>query len=150
MTQVLGLDKTKRVLEIGTGTGYQTAILALLAREVFTIERVQPLYEQSSQAFKLLGLTNIVQRVSDGYIGWPDAGPFDAILIATAPQGVPPLLLQQLKADGGRMVVPVGPFRGAQRMTLVIRKSNGDQRLDLGPTYFVPMLPEVAPGDVQQ
>ena len=145
MTQVLALDKTKRVLEIGTGTGYQTAILALLAKEVFSIERVRSSYEQSSEAFKLLGLTNIVQRVGDGYAGWADAAPFDAILISTAPPQVPAVLYQQLKPEGGRMVLPIGSARGSQRMLLILRSAKGDQRLDLGPTYFVPMIRDVVP-----
>jgi protein-L-isoaspartate(D-aspartate) O-methyltransferase len=141
MIQVLGLDKTKRVLDVGTGTGYQTAVLALLAQEVFTIERVRSSYEQSREAFRLLGLTNIVQRIGDGYAGWPDAAPFDAIIISTAPPQLPTILYRQLNPQGGRMVLPVGPPRGAQRLLLIIRSPKGDRRLDLGPTYFVPMIP---------
>lgn len=144
MTQQLDLNPRKRVLEIGTGTGYQTAILALLSGQVFTIERVPSLVKESAAAFTALGLTNITQKLGDGYEGWPQAAPFDAILVAAAPPTVPQSLVQQLHPEHGRMVLPVGPRGGRQRLCLIKRRGENIQTVDLGPTLFVPMIPKGA------
>lgn len=144
MTQQLQLNPRKRVLEIGTGTGYQTAILALLSGSVFTVERVSSLVKESAEAFAALGLTNISQRLGDGYKGWPQAAPFDAILVAAAPPTVPQSLVKQLHPEHGRMVLPVGPRGGRQRLCLIERKGDDIRTTDLGPTLFVPMIPESA------
>lgn len=144
MTQQLELNPRKRVLEIGTGTGYQTAILALLSGHVFTVERVPELVRESAAAFAALGLYNISQRLGDGYEGWPQAAPFDAILIAAAPPVIPQSLVQQLHPAHGRMVLPVGPRGGRQRLCLVQRRGENISTTDLGPTLFVPMIPDPA------
>lgn len=119
MTEALAIEPCHRVLEIGTGTGYQTAILAKLSRQVFTIERLEELSSAARQRLVALGLQNVSFRVGDGTLGWPEAAAFDRILVTAAAPQVVPTLLDQL-ADGGRMVLPVGE-EPAQRLTLVER-----------------------------
>ena len=144
MSQFLaeGARPLRRVLEVGTGSGYQTAILAQLADEVWTVERIAPLQQRARAVLDRLGLDNVHYAVSDGRWGWPEAAPFDAILSAASPPEVPPALIDQL-ADGGRLVMPVG--EGVQTLVGVERRGERLQTFDLGPVRFVPMLPGVEP-----
>ena len=107
MTDLLQLDGTEKVLEIGTGSGYQAAILGELAREVYTIEIIDTLAKSAEKRLKSLGYANIIVRSGDGYLGWPEKAPFDAIMVTCAPDSIPQPLVDQL-ADGGRIVIPVG------------------------------------------
>ncbi len=119
MTEALAVEPHHRVLEIGTGTGYQTAILAMLACQVYSIERIEELSIAARERIELLGLRNVAYRVGDGSRGWPEAAPFDRIMVTAAAPRVLPALSDQL-ADGGRLVLPVGE-EPAQRLTLVER-----------------------------
>jgi protein-L-isoaspartate(D-aspartate) O-methyltransferase len=126
------------VLEIGTGCGYQSAVLAPLVTTLYTIERIGPLLERAKDRIKELGIKNVRFRHGDGSVGWKAQGPFDGILVAAAPLSVPGALLQQLK-PGGRLIVPVGP-EGEQEL---VRYTLRDQRLEkqtLGAVAFVPLL----------
>jgi protein-L-isoaspartate(D-aspartate) O-methyltransferase len=140
MTQALELGadaKTRgRVLEIGTGSGYQAAVLAELVREVYTIEIIKELAERASATLAALGYTNVVVRHGDGYLGWPERAPFDGILVTAAPDHVPQPLVDQL-AVGGRLVLPVGRF--FQEMTIVTKTPQGLRRRTTIPVLFVPM-----------
>lgn len=139
MSELLALKGTERVLEIGTGSGYQTAVLAELAREVYTIEILEPLARKSARLLKELNYKNIRVKIGDGFLGWPDSSPFDGIIVTCAPGKIPPPLLEQL-AEGGRLVIPVGTYW--QDLKLV-RKTNGRIReADIIPVRFVPMLRE--------
>ncbi len=138
MTELLELTGRERVLEIGTGTGYQTAILALLAAHVYTIERHLPLLTAASRRLDGLGLTNVTYRCADGSRGWPEEAPFEAILVAAGAPDVPASLEAQL-AVGGRLVIPVGPPTG-QVLVRVIRREDGLQRQTLFPCRFVKLL----------
>ena len=138
MTASLKLNKTHRVLEIGTGSGYQSAVLAKIVKEVYTIEIKEKLHHKSNRLLKTLGFTNVKTRQGDGYFGWPEASPFDAIMITAAVNHVPPPLLKQLK-DGGLLILPLGNPFSYQNLTLVTR--NGDDyttKLITG-VLFVPM-----------
>ncbi|HUJ42610.1 MAG TPA: protein-L-isoaspartate(D-aspartate) O-methyltransferase [Opitutaceae bacterium] len=137
MTERLELKRGDRVLEIGTGSGYQAAILAELAAEVYTIEIIAPLAERARATLADLGYTNIRVRAGDGYLGWPEAAPFDAIIATCAPDTVPPLLIGQLK-DGGRMIIPVGPTY-AQELVLLRKQGGRITRQAVLPVRFVPM-----------
>ena len=139
MTQALQLTEDTRVLEIGTGSGYQTAVLAELASQVYSIEIVPELAARALETLADLGHANVETRVGDGYQGWPDAAPFDAIIVTAAPDHVPAPLLAQL-APGGRMVIPVGQDR--QSLTLITRDDDGVTRRNLLPVLFVPMTGE--------
>lgn len=139
MSESLELKPGQRVLEIGTGSGYQAAVLAELAREVFSIEIVEPLAKEADERLKELGYTNIKLRVGDGYRGWPEAAPFDAIMVTAAPDHVPPALIEQL-AEGGRLVLPVG--RLLQELVRIRRTPEGPRRESLLPVRFVPMTGE--------
>jgi protein-L-isoaspartate(D-aspartate) O-methyltransferase len=136
MTAALALDGEERVLEIGTGSGYQAAILAELAREVWTIEIVEPLAERARKTLEELGYRNVHVRAGDGYLGWPEAAPFDAIMVTAAPDHVPQPLLDQL-AVGGKMIVPVG--ERDQRLVVITRTSAGYTEEEVLPVRFVPM-----------
>lgn len=137
MTEALELKPTDRVLEVGTGSGYQAAILAEICREVYTIEIVESLGKHAAQILKQLGYTNVHVRVGDGYYGWPDAAPFDAIIVTCSPSDVPQPLQQQL-AEGGRMIIPVG--EGQLQELVLITKQNGKlRRQHRLPVLFVPM-----------
>lgn len=127
-----------KVLEVGTGSGYQAAILSPLVGEVYTVERIRPLLDQARQRFFDLKLNNIRCKYSDGTWGWPEAGAFDGIIATAAPEQVPDALLQQL-APGGRLVVPVGA-RGVQTLILITRTADGFEQQVLDRVSFVPML----------
>lgn len=127
-----------RVLEIGTGSGYQAAILAPLAGEVFSVERIRPLLDQARRRLSELQLRNVRLKYSDGSWGWPEHAPYDAIIATAAPEQIPDSLLQQL-AIGGRMVMPVGSG-GRQELILLKRTADGYEKLVLDKVEFVPML----------
>lgn len=139
MTEALDLSSDSRVLEIGTGCGYQTAVLARLARHVFSIERIAPLLESAQQRLDELGIGNVTLRVGDGYAGWAEYAPFDRILLTAAPPEVPPILLDQL-VEGGRLVAPVGP-RLFQELVRITKRGEAFDRENLGAVAFVPMVP---------
>jgi protein-L-isoaspartate(D-aspartate) O-methyltransferase len=139
MTQALDVKPSHRVLEIGTGSGYQAAVLSLLAQEVYTIERYAALLEEALLRFSELGLRNIHAKVGDGNEGWPEAAPFDRIMLTAAATAVPDALLEQLAPDGV-MVVPVGPERGDQELYRLIRTASGIREEMLAPVRFVPLL----------
>ena len=137
MTQLAAPEATHRVLEIGTGSGYQAAVLALLARDVHSIEIIEPLATAAKQ--RLRTYANVHTRVGDGYYGWKDAAPFDAIVVTAAAESVPPPLLAQLK-PGGRMVIPVGTSFFTQRLLLVTKDAKGRVRTrSVLPVRFVPL-----------
>ena len=140
MAEALRLRGDDRVLEIGTGSGYQTAVLAQLARDVFSIEIVKPLAEQAAAKLKELGYANVQVRVGDGYQGWPEHAPYDAILVSAAPDHIPQPLLDQL-AVGGRMILPLGK-KFSQDLMLIRRTHSGYERTPLLPVAFVPMTGE--------
>lgn len=140
MTEQLRLDADDRVLEVGTGSGYQAAVLAEIAREVYSIEIVEPLAERADATLDALGYDEVHVRTGDGYRGWPEAAPFDAIVVTAAPDHVPQPLVEQL-AVGGRMVVPVGG-RGAQDLRLLVREEDGVRQEVLYGVLFVPMTGE--------
>lgn len=148
MTQLLRVTRASTVLEIGTGSGYQTAVLAQLAKTVHTIEIVAPLAERAATAFEELSLHNIVTRTGDGYGGWPEAAPFDAILATAAPACVPDALVRQLK-PGARLVMPVGGAR--QKLIVVEMQSDlSVSRREIIPVSFVPLVRADAPGDARE
>jgi len=140
MTERLEPQPTDRVLEIGTGSGYQAAVLAELAAQVYTIEIVEELAQRAAADLKRLGYTNIHVRTGDGYNGWDEAAPFDAIIVTCAPEQVPAPLIRQLK-DGGRIIVPVGPAWNQDLVLLRKRGGKLEQRAVL-PVSFVPMTGE--------
>jgi len=126
------------VLEVGTGCGYQTAVLAPLVKRVGTIERIEPLLTRARERLKELGIRNVRFRHGDGSLGWKTQGPFDGILVAAAPLAVPEALLKQLKV-GGRLIVPIGP-EGQQQLVRFTRREQRNDREVLGPVAFVPLL----------
>jgi protein-L-isoaspartate(D-aspartate) O-methyltransferase len=139
MTDLLHVDATSVVLEVGTGSGYQTAMVAELVRQVYTIEIIADLAYSAADRLHRLGYTNVTARVGDGYFGWPGAAPFDGIIVTAAAAYIPPPLLQQLKPDG-RMVIPIGPPLGLQHLTIVWRSADGRVRTrQLFPVKFVPL-----------
>ncbi|HEX7030617.1 MAG TPA: protein-L-isoaspartate(D-aspartate) O-methyltransferase [Gammaproteobacteria bacterium] len=139
MTEALLAGGTlEKVLEVGTGCGYQTAVLAPLVGKVFTVERINALLIRARQRFRELGYRNVRAKHSDGSWGWPEHGPYDGILVTAAPEEIPAGLLEQL-ADGGRMVIPVGPS-GSQELTLVERKGMVCERSVIDVVSFVPLL----------
>jgi len=138
MTEALLEVGPRKVLEIGTGCGYQTAVLASLVDEVYTIERIGGLYEKARRNIHNLKLHNIRMRHGDGYQGWPAQAPFDAILVAAAPAQLPEVLLAQL-AEGGRLIIPVGG-NGQQQLVSVLRQGNELKQEVLEMVSFVPML----------
>lgn len=139
MTEALALKPGDRVLEIGTGSGYQAAVLSLLVREVYSIEIVEPLATQAAERLRRLGYANVKVRAGDGYRGWPDASPFDAIIVTASPDHIPQPLLDQL-AVGGRLVLPVG--KDFQMLTRIRRTRTGFKTEKLLPVRFVPMTGE--------
>jgi protein-L-isoaspartate(D-aspartate) O-methyltransferase len=139
MTELAEPKKGDVVLEVGTGSGYQAAVLAECVARVYTIEIVRSLGERAATVLRELGYTNIETRIGDGYAGWPDAAPFDAILVTAAPDHVPQPLVDQLK-PGGRMVIPVGPQVGGQDL-MVLEKSLDGRTINRNtlPVRFVPL-----------
>ena len=140
MTEALGLRGGEKVLEVGTGSGYQAAVLAEIAGEVYTIEIVAPLAERARADLARLGYTNVHVRAGDGYKGWPEAAPFDAIIVTAAAPRLPEPLLEQLK-DGGRLVIPVG--EDDQQLMIVTRSGKTFTRENVLPVRFVPMTGEI-------
>ncbi len=138
MTEALELQPQDRVLEIGTGSGYQAAVLSLVVREVYSMEIVERLGREAEARLKEMGYANVHVRIGDGYRGWPEAAPFDAIIVTAAPLDVPPALVAQLRL-GGRMVVPVGRY--VQNLIRLRRTEKGLERENLLPVSFVPMVP---------
>jgi protein-L-isoaspartate(D-aspartate) O-methyltransferase len=136
MTQVLELEGSEKVLEIGTGSGYQAAVLAEIVPEVYTIEILPELSESAKAVLSRLGYENIHFRIGDGFMGWPEQAPFDGIIVTAAPENVPQPLIDQLK-EGGRMVIPVG--RGNQDLLLLTKEKSGITRRATIPVRFVPM-----------
>lgn len=139
--EALRLTGHERVLEVGTGSGYQTALLAAVAAQVFSVERVRALAEGAQQTLRDLGLTNISLLVGDGTLGWSAYGPYDAILVAAGGPEVPPPLVEQL-APGGRLLIPLGAETGGQVLTLIERTMDGLRRRPLGDARFVPLVGE--------
>ena len=143
MTERLRLNDRCKVLEIGTGSGYQTAILSPLCRRVYTIERYRMLAKEAEARFKSLGLSNITQMVGDGYKGWPKQAPFDRIIVTAAAREVPPPLADQL-AMGGTMVIPLESGPMIQELVRITREGQGFTRERLLPVRFVPLVEGVA------
>lgn len=140
MTELLEVRLEHRVLEVGTGSGYQTAILATLAREVYTIDVNELLVSAAEVRLQALGIENVHFAVRDGFLGWPDAAPFDRIMVTAGPASVPRPLVEQL-ARGGRMVIPVGPIAHDQLLKLVIKRNTFDVDIqDTIPVRFVPLV----------
>lgn len=139
MTELLELKGDEKVLEIGTGSGYQAAILAELAKEVYSIEIVESLATAARKLLQELGYHNIQVRAGDGYLGWPEVAPFDAIIVTCAPDHIPKPLIEQLK-EGGRMVVPVGTY--SQELKKIVKRSGKIETTDILPVIFVPMTGE--------
>jgi protein-L-isoaspartate(D-aspartate) O-methyltransferase len=137
MSEKLNLNKKQRILEIGTGSGYQAAVLSLLADSVFTIEIVRPLGEAARTRLKNLGYNNVKVKIGDGYLGWKQYAPFDAIMVTAAPEKVPPPLIDQLK-ENGLMIVPLGSQRGTQYLQLLEKRNGKMERTKLLPVRFVP------------
>lgn len=137
MTEKLEPKRTDKVLEIGTGSGYQAAVLAELVGEVFTIEIVEPLARRAEADLKRLGYTNVMVRAGDGYRGWPEAAPFDAVIVTCAPEQLPQPLVDQLK-EGGRMIIPVGAI-GNQQLYVLRKQGPKVEKCSVLPVRFVPM-----------
>ena len=142
MTAALAPRRRHRVLEIGTGSGYQAAILARLVARVYTIERLPDLLVEAEERFRRLGLTNIETRLGDGAGGWPEAAPFDGIVVTAAAPQVPPPLLEQV-AIGGRLVIPIGDL-GAQELVVCQRTAAGIEEHRGGGVRFVPLISRLA------
>ena len=138
MTAALQLTGRERVLEIGTGSGYQAAILSFLCRRVYSIERLRPLLVEAETRFRQLKITNVTTKVGDGAKGWPEGAPFDRIILTCAPPSIPVTLLKQLKT-GGIMVAPEGRDR-TQNLVVVHRTEDGFERQDILPVKFVPLI----------
>lgn len=136
--ELLGLKGGERVLEIGTGSGFQTALLVKLGATVFSIERVAVLAESAREALRRCGIDHVIQKVGDGTLGWPEHGPFDAILVGAASPDVPQPLLDQL-ADGGQLLIPVGG-RDTQQLIRLRKTANGITREPLDAMRFVPLI----------
>jgi protein-L-isoaspartate(D-aspartate) O-methyltransferase len=144
MTELAGVGPDAKVLEIGTGSGYQAAVLAELAGQVYTIEIIEELGRRAEQVLQKLGYRNVSVRVGDGYHGWPEQAPFDAILVTAAPQTVPQPLIDQLK-PGGRLVVPVGRQGETQSLQVLTRDKSGKVSVrDVLPVGFVPLTGDAA------
>jgi protein-L-isoaspartate(D-aspartate) O-methyltransferase len=139
MTELLELDKQSRVLEIGAGSGYQTAVLAQLASQVFAIERLGELARQAHARLRELGIYNATVKAFDGTLGWNAHSPYDAILVAAGGPVIPAPLVAQLRV-GGRLVIPIGETREGQRLVRVIKTETGQKTEDQGACQFVPLI----------
>jgi protein-L-isoaspartate(D-aspartate) O-methyltransferase len=139
MTNLLQVGKSDRVLEIGTGSGYQIAVLAELVKKAYSIEIIEPLGKQAKERLQHLGYENIELKIGDGYYGWPEEAPFDAIMVTAAASHIPPPLIKQLK-PGGRMLIPVGSRFMVQELLLVQKSPSGEvSTRQLLPVAFVPL-----------
>jgi len=139
MSELMRLTGSERVLEVGTGSGYQAAVLAELAREVYSVEILEPLARQAAATLRELGYAGIVVRAGDGYLGWPEAAPFDAVMVTAAPDHIPQPLIDQLKV-GGRLVIPVGGY--FQELLQCVKKPQGLECRSVIPVRFVPLTGE--------
>lgn len=137
MSELLRLKPEMKVLEVGTGSGYQAAVLAEIVKEVYTIELLEPLVERADSLFRLMGYDNIKIKTGDGYLGWQEHAPFDAIIVTCAPSDIPEPLTKQL-AEGGRMVIPVGDTI-IQDLVLLKKRLGKLRRTKIAPVLFVPM-----------
>ncbi len=143
MTQALDVKPRQRVLEIGTGSGYQAAVLAKLCRRVFTIERYRSLLRRAEEKFKSARINNIVARLGDGALGWPELAPFDRIIVTAAAPEIPPALKEQLSDKGGILIIPVGRDSQAQQIMRIVRTGDAYASEELLPVRFVPLVPGV-------
>ena len=139
MTDLVTRNNPGKVLEIGTGSGYQAAVLAPLVGKVYTVERIEPLATQARQRFRKLGIRNVRASYSDGTEGLPEFAPYDAIITTAAAEEIPEALLEQLSPEGGRLIIPVGS-RARQTLMLVTRNDNIFEHKELDPVIFVPLL----------
>ena len=142
MTEAAQLAPNYKVLEVGTGSGYQAAVLSEIVAEVYTIEIIEPLAENATKRFEKLGYNNIHSKWGDGYSGWPEASPFDAIIITAAAPKIPRPLIRQLK-NGGRIVLPLGASPRSQKLIVLTKNDGTLERTDIGSVIFVPMTGEV-------
>jgi len=139
MTEQLRPVPRMKILEIGTGSGYQAAILAHIGCEVYTIELLEELAERAKKVLSELKYNNVQAKCGNGYAGWAEYAPFDAIIVTAAPKKIPEALIEQLK-DGGQMIVPVGPIKAVQSLKLITKKGDKTTENDLFPVRFVPMV----------
>ncbi len=139
MTELLNLSDSHKVLEIGTGCGYQTAILSQIAKEVYTVEIVPELYKQAKERLEDLGFTNIHFKLGDGSKGWKEFAPYHRIIVTAAAEHIPPALMEQLY-EGGIMVIPVGKHHQTQKLIRVTKRKDGNIMEDLGYVAFVPLV----------
>ncbi len=139
MSEALDVKPGSKILEIGTGSGYQAAVLAQMGMQVFTIEIVPELAAQAQENLTRTGYTQVKVVHGDGYKGWPDEAPFDAIILTAAPQSIPPALIEQLKVNG-TMILPVGPVHSVQSLKRIVKKKEGYTQTTLLPVRFVPMV----------
>lgn len=137
MTELLLAHQPEKVLELGTGSGYQTAVLSQLFKEIYSVERIRPLQERARERLRQLNVRNVMLKHADGGMGWPERGPFDGIIVTAAPTEVPKELLDQL-ADGGVLIAPVG--ERDQVLVEIIRRGDSFERRELEPVRFVPLL----------
>jgi protein-L-isoaspartate(D-aspartate) O-methyltransferase len=140
MTMAINPGDRERVLEIGTGSGYQTAILAKLVRRVYTMDRFRTLVAAAESRFRTLRLNNVTTLVGDGSHGWPEQAPFDGIAVTAAAETLPETLVKQLRV-GGTLVIPVGPHDGIQRLMKIVRTETGTEESSLADVRFVPLIP---------
>jgi len=149
MTDLLGPQADDVVLEVGTGSGYQSAVLAGLVARVYTLETVQPLAEAAARRLKRLGVDNVEVRWGDGRLGWPEHAPYDGIIVTAAAPEVPAALMRQLKS-GGHLVVPVGPIEGPQTLLLIAKDEDGRlSEFGVLPVAFVPLLEATPPPETK-
>jgi protein-L-isoaspartate(D-aspartate) O-methyltransferase len=141
MTELLQLNNTDRVLEVGTGSGYQAAILAEVVAQVYTVEIIEPLAVEARERLERLGYDNVHTRQADGYFGWEEHAPYDAIIVTAAPDHIPQPLVQQLK-EGGKLVIPVGPPGGYQSLWEVSREGDAIKKREVTGVLFVPLTGE--------
>lgn len=141
MTEVLDLSPDDKVLEIGTGSGYQAAVLAELVDQVYTIEILEGLGRRAQETLRRLGYNRVAVKIGDGYLGWEEHAPYDAVIVTCAPERIPQPLVDQL-AEGGRMVIPVGPQGHTQTLTLVEKRAGEVHQTAIIPVLFVPMTGE--------
>jgi protein-L-isoaspartate(D-aspartate) O-methyltransferase len=141
MTEILDLSRRDKILEIGAGTGYQTAVLAALTRSVFAVERLPNLAVEARERLKRLGVYNVSIKTDDGTTGWEVYAPYDAILVAAGGPEIPQPLIAQLRV-GGRLVIPIGVDQKHQNLVRVVRTESGIQKQDFGPCAFVPLIGE--------